>query len=163
MSWKSIAEKVGKFAPLAGTLLGGPAGATIGGMVASALGAENTPEAVSVALNNPDAAVKLKQMELDNKRDMEQLAVEQYKAEVGDRNSARQANKHSIMPAVIVCALTLMVAGSLWALLNLPIPPENEKICYLMFGALVAKWGDSIAYWVGTTRSSAQKTLMAGK
>lgn len=163
MSWKGIAEKVGKIAPLAGSLLGGPAGGTIGAMIASALGAENNPGSVAVALNDPEAALKLKELELTNQAEFERLAVEQYKAEAQERRNAREQNKHSLMPAVIVIVLTIIVAGSLWALLTLPIPEENKDLCYIMFGAVVAKWGDSIAYWVGTTRSSAQKTLMAGR
>lgn len=83
MEWKDIAGVVGKAAPLLGTLIGGPAGAAIGGLVASALGTENTPSAVSQALSiNPDAAVKLAQIEADQKVKFQELATDQAKAEL---------------------------------------------------------------------------------
>jgi roadblock/LC7 domain-containing protein len=82
-SWESIAETVGKYAPLVGTLLGGPAGATVGAMVASALGTEATPSAVSQALQtNPEAAVKLAQIESDERVKLQELATEQAKSEM---------------------------------------------------------------------------------
>lgn len=83
MEWKDVAGVVGKAAPILGTLLGGPAGGAIGGLIASALGTENTPSAVSQALSvNPDAAVKLAQIEADQKVKFQELATDQAKAEL---------------------------------------------------------------------------------
>ncbi len=60
MNWKDIAPLMGDAAPLIGGLIGGPAGATVGGLVANALGISATPDAVSQALKtNSDAAEKL--------------------------------------------------------------------------------------------------------
>lgn len=67
MDWKDIAGVVGKAAPLVGTLIGGPAGAAIGGLVAAALGTANTPDAISAAIaTDPSAALKLAQFQSDN-------------------------------------------------------------------------------------------------
>lgn len=83
MDWKDVAGTVGKAAPILGTLLGGPAGGAIGGIIASALGTEATPSAVSQALQvNPDAAVKLAQIESDQKVKLQELATDQAKAEL---------------------------------------------------------------------------------
>ncbi|WP_258292100.1 hypothetical protein, partial [Escherichia marmotae] len=66
MEWKDIAGIVGKAAPIVGGLIGGPAGAAVGGLVASALGTEATPDAISRALEtDPQAAVKLKELEVN--------------------------------------------------------------------------------------------------
>lgn len=60
MDWKDIAATAGKFAPMVGTLLGGPAGAAIGSLVAVALGTANTPDAINAAIaTDPQAALKL--------------------------------------------------------------------------------------------------------
>ena len=76
MSWKSIAETVGKVAPILGGLLGGPAGASIGGLIATTLGVENKPEAVSEVLRiNPEIAFKLAELESNQKVKLEELAV----------------------------------------------------------------------------------------
>ena len=80
MNWKDIAADVGKSAPILGTILGGPVGAavgTVGSLIASALGVANTPDAVSQALSvNPDAAVKLAEIEKDKTLGLQQLAVQ---------------------------------------------------------------------------------------
>lgn len=103
MDWKDIAGVVGKAAPILGTLIGGPAGGTIGGIIASALGTENTPSAISQALTiNPDAAVKLAQIEADQKVRLQELVTDQAKAELaavaqaaGDVNKTMQAEAAS--------------------------------------------------------------------
>lgn len=82
MEWKDVAVLAGKAAPILGTLLGGPAGAAVGALIASGLGVGNSPDEVSVALaSNPDAAVKLKQIEKERQVDLQGLAV-QYASNV---------------------------------------------------------------------------------
>lgn len=76
MDWKDISGIIGNAAPILGGLIGGPAGAAIGTIVSSALGTENTPDAVSQALKtNPDAAVKLRQIEMEQATRLRELAV----------------------------------------------------------------------------------------
>jgi len=76
MEWKDISKMVGAAAPMLGTLLGGPPGAAIGAMIASGLGVGATPDEVSQALTvNPDAAVKLKQIEATRQTELQALVV----------------------------------------------------------------------------------------
>ena len=83
MNWKSIANTVGKIAPVLGGLLGGPAGASVGTLIATTLGVENTPDAVSEALRiNPEAAIKLAEIESNEKIKLRELLLEQAKAEL---------------------------------------------------------------------------------
>lgn len=90
--WKDLAADVGKFAPLVGTLLGGPAGAAVGGLVAAALGVQATPSEVSQAIaTNPDAAVKLAQIESDNKAKLQALLVVAEQNRLAAETSAVQA------------------------------------------------------------------------
>ena len=158
MNWEDIKGAVGKIAPLVGTAIGGPAGAAIGSMVSSALGVDNTPDAVAHALKtNPDAAIKLRQFELENEQDIRAHAFKVLDVELKDVQNARQTHKHNPMPMVICILLTIMTAAGAYMLFTLEIPDTNRQIAYLLFGTLLAKWGDSIAYWVSTTRSSAEK------
>lgn len=77
LTWKDIAGVVGKEAPILGTLLGGPAGGAVGAIIASGLGVGNTPDDVKVALaTNPDAAVKLAQIEKDRQVELQQLVMQ---------------------------------------------------------------------------------------
>ena len=75
-------------------------------------------------------------------------------SELGDLANARDRHQHHHMPAVICIALTVMVGIGAFFLFTKVIPDANTTLANLLFGALLAKWGDSIAYWVGTTRSS---------
>ena len=63
-AWDKIKDVVGSVAPVAGSLLGGPAGGAVGSMLASALGVDNTPDAVADAIKtDPQAAIKIRQIE----------------------------------------------------------------------------------------------------
>ena len=89
MEWSEIAKDVGKFAPLLGGVIGGPGGAALGGLVSAALGVANTPDAVSQALTtNPDVAVKLAQIESDQKVALQGMVVDQAKAQIAAEVSA---------------------------------------------------------------------------
>ena len=156
--WKEAASLVGKFAPLLGSAFG-PGGSAIGAIVASALGVANEPDAIAKAIAaDPDAAVKLREAELRNQEKLEQIGLDTFKAEQEGRANARQSHKHNPMPAIICTALTLIVGGGAYMLFTATIPDGNKEIAYLLFGTIFAKWGDSIAYWVGTTRGSAEKS-----
>ena len=64
MDWKDVAETVGKVAPTLGGMFAGPAGAGAGALLARALGVEETPEAVSKAVQaDPQAALKVREVE----------------------------------------------------------------------------------------------------
>lgn len=76
MEWKDLTSSIGKFAPLIGTVLGGPAGAAVGALVSATLGTDNDPSAVEQALvNNPDVALKLAQLEADQRIQLQTLAI----------------------------------------------------------------------------------------
>jgi hypothetical protein len=160
MNWNSIKETVGKVAPLAGTLLGGPAGAAVGGLISSALGVENNPGAVAAALNDPDAVVKLKELESNERQHLLQMQLATLQAELADVQHARMHNNSSNMPAIVTCALTAICGGLLYSLLFVEIPESNRDLLIQSFGTVLGFWGASLAYWVGTTRSSAEKTRM---
>lgn len=84
--WDKVLELIGDAAPTVGGLLGGPAGAAVGGLVAKALGVDNTPDAIEEALkSNPEALVKIKEIEASR-----ELAVleAQYKNKVEDNRAA---------------------------------------------------------------------------
>lgn len=77
LEWSDVSKLVGGAAPLLGTLLYGPAGATVGALIGSALGVDApSPDNVAQALkSSPDAAVKLRQIEADQAIDLRRLLV----------------------------------------------------------------------------------------
>ncbi len=103
MDWKDIAGAVGKAAPILGTLVGGPAGAAIGGLIAAALGTGNTPDAITNAIaTDPSAALKLAQYESDNRVKLQEMlyahadslvaaGTAAIQSDAADRDSARKS------------------------------------------------------------------------
>lgn len=159
MNWNDIKDQVGKFAPLLGGALGGPGGAAIGALVAKGLGVENNPVAVMDAIkSDPNAAIKLQQIQNENEQHIREYLWKTLDIELKDKANAREINKNNPMPMIICILLTIMTGTGAYLLFTMEIPETNREIAYLLFGTLLAKWGDSIAYWVGTTRSSMEKT-----
>ena len=71
MSWEKVGSFIKNALPVLGSALGGPAGGAIGSVVSSVLGTDETPEAVLSKLQqDPDALSKLKQSELETRRDV---------------------------------------------------------------------------------------------
>lgn len=172
MDWKDIAGVVGKAAPIVGTLLGGPAGAAVGGLVAMALGATAaTPDAVSSALlTDPDAAVKLKELEVNSKVQLEQLTVTaeqnrlqhitaQYAAEAADRDSARKLAAAQpndwVRPSITMLLLvgTFLVVGVVFSgrIESQLRDPTISLTIGTIIGYLFNELKQVLAFYFGTT------------
>lgn len=82
IEWGPVAGQLMKIgAPLVGTLIGGPAGAVAGtiiGALASQLGTDPTPEAISASLQTPEGQAAAINFEQDNKEALE-IEVEKTK------------------------------------------------------------------------------------
>ena len=99
--WDKVKSLIGNSAPLIGTLIGGPVGTAVGGLVSSALGVENTPQAIEQELAvNPEAVLKLKQLEAEHEVELKQLAFEHAKLESEERKLA-MTQQHATMQAEI--------------------------------------------------------------
>lgn len=178
MNWSDIGSLVGKAAPLVGTLLGGPAGAAVGAMVADVLGVQRDPEAVNSALvGNPEAYARIAELQINAKVQLQQLAVTaelnrlqaegaQYSAEAADRDSARklaaQQPRDFIRPAITL----LLVLGSLgmmvfvlggWASETLRDNNSN-----MMVGIIVGYWFNemkqTLGFYFGMTKESQKQS-----
>ncbi len=82
MNWDSIKTTIAKAAPLVGSLIGGPAGIAVGGLVAHALGVPNEPDAIARALQDPESALKLKALELTHVKELRALALQSELARI---------------------------------------------------------------------------------
>lgn len=152
MEWKDIAADVAKAVPILGGLLGGPAGAAVGGLIASALGTSNDPAQISAALaTNPDAFVKLKQIESEQAVRLRELAVtaesnrlQAESAQLATVNTSIQAETKSdhwptyAWRPFIGFVTGVMVFGCYFVLplLKLPVPSVPESV-WIMLGSIL--------------------------
>ena len=158
MDWKDLASTVAKSAPALGAALGGPANATIGGLIAAAFGVDRSAAAVAEAVaNDPEAAVKLREIELRHAEVLAELMTQRYLGELADTQHARATHRDSQMPAILTVALFLMVVGLIAALMYQPTPESNSEVIYLVTGQIIGAFATAIAYWLGSSRGSAEK------
>lgn len=180
MNWSDIGNMVGRAAPIVGTLLGGPAGAAVGALVASALNVPNDPDSVNVALAaNPEALARVQELQINARVQLEQLAVTaesnrlqaeaaQYSAEAADRDSARKLasdQPHDIIrPAITVIlllgALSILVcifSGlGLEALQN----PVAASTISLLIGLWFSELKQTLGFYFGMTKESQKQSAV---
>lgn len=160
MDWSDVGKKIISIgAPLLGGALGGPAGAAIGQVVASQFGiTDEDPAKVLAAITaDPEARLKLTELEFRHSERLIELENEHFKLQSADTQQARVTHKDHWMPSVLTCILALMVALMVAALIWISIPPDNKEVVYLMVGQLIGGFSTAIAYWLGSSRSSASK------
>lgn len=180
MNWSDIGSLVGRAAPIVGTLLGGPAGAAVGALVASALNVPADPDAVNAALaGNPDAMVRVAELQMNAKVQLEQLAVvaesnrlqyeaAQYTAEVADRDSARklaaQQPRDFIRPAItvmlIIGAFTILAAvfgGYAESVLK---DPTASGIAGIVIGFWFNELKQTLGFYFGMTKESQKQNAI---
>lgn len=179
MDIKDIVAKITDVAPLVGSLFG-PGGTIIGSgikLLASTLGVEPTQEAVMAEIkSNPDALLKLKEFEGNNKVQLQQLTIQQEAMAYADTLNARQRQiEHEkvtgksdlnlyilawvIMGGFIGSIIGLIIMATVYPLVNL-----NNPLLNILFGSLSTDAGMVVGYFFGSSKGSADKTnLMALK
>lgn len=180
MNWSDIGSIVGRAAPIVGTLLGGPAGAAVGALVASALNVPNDPDAVNVALaGNPDAMIRVQELQLNARVELEKLAVQaetarlqaagaQYAAEAADRDSARQLAAKQPNDMVRPALTFVMLGGSLFVVVAVLIGWATEAIkdpvASLTIGMVLGLWlgmtKEVMGFWFGMTKESQKQNAI---
>ncbi len=61
--------------------------------------------------------------------------------------------------ALIVIAILLLV----YVVFTVELPPANKDVALIVIGALVAKFGDVVAYFYNSSKGSAEKTEIISK
>ena len=180
MNWADIGNMVGRAAPIVGTLLGGPAGAAVGALVASALNVSNDPDAVNAALvASPDAIIRITELQTNARVQLEQLAVQietvriqaagaQYQAEAADRDSARQLAGKQPNDVVRPALTFIMLGGSLFIVVAVLMGWAMEAIkdvnAALTVGMVIGSWltmtKETNGFWFGMTKESQKQNAI---
>lgn len=180
MNWSDIGNMVGKAAPIVGTLLGGPAGAAVGALVASALNVPNDPDSVNVALAaNPEALARVQELQINARVQLEQLAVTaennrlqaeaaQYSAEAADRDSARKLAATQPHDFVRPTLTFIMLGGSLFVVVAVMLGWATEVLkdvtAALTVGTVLGLWlgmtKEVMGFWFGMTKESQKQSAI---
>jgi len=147
-----LISMVSKFAPAIGTALGGPLGGLAVTAIAEKLGVADEVEAVTKAIKaDPEAAMKLKQLELDK-----------FKAVLADKDSARNreatiatSEKAPLINKLVspVLALIVVIAwvGIQYTLLNTTVPQEMRELVARVLGTLDGALMVILSYYFGAS------------
>jgi hypothetical protein len=180
MDWKDIGRSlISQGAPLLGGLLGGPAGAAAGKMVAGLFGADpdNPDEVMNAIQGDPEAMAKIRRFETKHQEKLQELQLEETKAFLADVDSARQRE------AAIVAAtgekdthlyvLAYIVVGAFFALtaylaygqLNpakseTAIDLSQNPLIMMIVGGVIAGFTQVLSYFFGSSKGSATKNKM---
>lgn len=161
MDWKQVGNTaIAVGAPLLGGALFGPAGAAVGSIIAGKFGVspDATPDQVLTAINgDPDAALKLREIEVTHIERLQELENERLRIETADVQSARSVHQHHWMPSAITMVMCAMFGAIVCALFIWAIPGENKDIVVYMAGQVSGILTSCVTYWVGSTRASANK------
>lgn len=180
MNWSDIGSMVGRAAPIVGTLLGGPAGAAVGALVASALNVPNDPDSVNVALAaNPEAIARVQELQINARVQLEQLAVTaennrlqaeaaQYSAEAADRDSARKLASQQPNDMVRPILTFVMLGGSLFVVVAVLIgwatDAIKDPVASLTIGMVLGLWlgmtKEVMGFWFGMTKESQKQSAI---
>ena len=174
MDWSKVAGLVKTAAPLLGTCIGGPIGTLAGGavsLIASAFGVEDaeSPEAMYEAIKaDPQAIVKLKEIELNNKVELGKIALQIDQAYLADTQNARKAQtdrekatgKKDINLYVLAWTIVAGFFSLTGVLTFVKLPTDSTGVVFLLFGALVAGFTQIVNYFFGSSKSSSDKTKM---
>lgn len=178
MNWSDVSKAIGAAAPTIGVLLGGPAGGAVGSLVAAALGADNTPEAVNAIIaKDPAALAKIQELQINAKVQLQQLVVQaeqnrlqaeaaQYTAEAADRDSARKLAASQPNDIVRPILTLVVLAGALFIITALVMGWATEVIkdptaavtVGTVFGVWLSLTKEVIGFWFGMTKDAQKQT-----
>lgn len=154
-------------APLLGTALAGPIGGAAASFIADKLGVqEKTVQAVTEVLNSgkltPEQLTQIKEAEIEFKKFLESNKIKLEEIAASDRNSARDLLKttRSYVPATLTFIITFGYFAVLIGMMMKQFEVADSQVMLIMLGQLGTAWGVCIAFWMGTTKSSADKTEM---
>ncbi|PHS48771.1 MAG: hypothetical protein COB05_04475 [Marinobacter sp.] len=178
-SWDSVKDAIARAAPLLGSALG-PVGGAAGALVAATLGVENTPSAIGQALEaNPDALVRLKELEQEHERDLQRMVLQAETARLTEINKTMRAEAAADDAYVRRWRPTYGYATCLtWTLQGLAIvaaiigatfvyPEHADKILAgitALMGAMVGMWAIALSVLgINISSRSRDKRVTAGQ
>lgn len=170
MSLADLGKTVAKYAPLLGSVLPIPGGAAIGQAIAAAFGgnADDEQDLIKRINADPEAAVKLLDIQGRNKLELEKLAMQKaYNEQFLDFQNVDSARKREIalaqsgqrdwfMPALAILII-IGFYGAILMIIEVKQDPADNDILYMMLGILGTAFVSVVGYYFGSSASSRKK------
>lgn len=159
MSWKEI---ISTLAPSVATALGGPLAGLATTKLLGVLGLQDNAndDDILIALQNPDALLKIKELEKDFKIEMRKLDNVAEKIHIQDRNSARKRETvvQDKTPAILASFITFGFFGAVYIVMTGLMPSDIDKIIVgSLLGTLGTAWIAVVSYYFGSSIGSKKK------
>lgn len=162
--WKELGKLViKKGAPLLGGVIGGPAGAAIGGLVAKVFGGDPTDPAELMARvkADADAAGKLKQIEIENHTRLAEIDLENTESARSREIEITKVTGKLNWPMYLLAGVVVVGFFAIIAILIfVNIPVGSKDIMFMLLGVLAAQFGAVCNYFFGSSKGSADKNKM---
>ncbi len=173
-TWNKIRETVGRIAPVLGNAIAPGIGGAAGSLLASALGVENTPEAVSARLAalSPEDEGRIRQAEMQHREKLLEIGNVHDQLYLADTQDARRTEVERAKATgqkdinLYVLAWTVVVSFFITCavLIFVKMPEGQANIVYMLLGTLGTGFITVLGYFFGSSKSSSDKTvLLAGK
>lgn len=159
---------------VASWILGDKTGAAVSkvtGIARDILGTDNADGIERAIAADPNLALQFRMAVIQAEADARRQEFDTLQAQLADVASARsqtvelaKAGSAIAWGAVVVSVLvTAAFMVALWFVVRQEIPLASREIAYILLGTLGAKFGDIVAYWVGSSSGSAQKSAALEK
>ena len=151
-------------APTVATALGGPFAGTAVTALENSLGLApgSGQPAIEKAIlaGNPDDLAKVQIAETQLKATIASLGIQEEQLRYADVDSARRREiaVRDYTPEVLLYMSTALVGAAMYMLMTVQVPARNEPLVYSLVGALGVVWTTAVAYFVGSSKGSAEKT-----
>ena len=161
MNLKPIGDFVLKYAPL----LGGVISATnpLAGMVVTTIAdmfgadSKNPDDILAKMSSDPDAAVKLKQIEAEQQNVLVQAQASEYSASVDDRSNAR-AREEAVIKAtgkrdwvIDMIAVIVIVGFFILCIINYFVNLTDDHIIVMLIGQISSGFMLCLSYYFGSS------------
>ena len=170
ISWKDIGKSVASVAPTLAGALGGPVGAiagAAGSLLCSALGVTDEEQAAKAIATNPEALVKIKELEFTHQARLLEWQTAQLNADLANITSARQREvelaKSGSYISWSTSLVALIVTVGFFVMLYIVISSGKETLGdagLMLLGTLSTSFGAVIQYYLGSSLGSANKERM---
>lgn len=146
-------------APALATAVMGPMGGMAVKAIAGKLGVEDSVEAVTAHLQaNPDAAIKLKELEL---KELELNNANTDSARKMNAEIQNSANASWLSKNIAYCIDVVIVTSTIgltYMLMSQQVPAENKELALMAFGSLVTLCGTVVNFHRGSSQGSKDKS-----